>query len=175
MTAPRSVSRLRLTLLVANVALLALTFISYKGLGDTTAAETGATPLPLNVDLDLPEPAASLPPLGQFDSFVERALFHASRRPLPVDIETAEPVGSLEGYSLKGTVIRPDTRVAVLEQAGQANYLRAAEGDVLAGWRLKKVETGRAVFERRGRSTVLEMAPFQPPRPHTEERDPSSL
>ena len=171
MRARRSVGRGRVALLVLNLSLVALICVRYSGLGETTAAETIAALPPVSMNLEVPAPIADLPPIDQFGAIVDRPLFHASRRPLAVETETAAPVASLHGYVLKGTIIRPDARIAVLEQSGQSIYLRASEGDIVGGWRLEQVESDRAVFEFRGRSTVLEIAPFEPPPADAEENE----
>ena len=120
-------------------------------------------------------------PLRSLSATRERPLFSPSRRPLdtaapapppsvaappppPTTVAAAEP----PPFTLLGTVLSADARLAVLLNKTTNAVTRLREGESEAGWTARKVEPRDAVLEKDGVETTLELpkatdAPANPP------------
>lgn len=94
----------------------------------------------------------------------ERPLFFPARRPLPDRPVAAkaqaseQPLSPPQGYMLRGLITQGGKRLAVLEQAQTAKYLRLAEGETLDGWTVARIEHDRLAFSHKQQLWILEMA-----------------
>lgn len=110
-----------------------------------------------------------LPPLGALDETVERPLFMESRRPPEVEPEEAPispapvPMGPRGNFVLSAIVITDDERAVLIANPQSGEPIRLAEGESIAGWRLDKVETERAVFSKDGEIREVALRTFEPP------------
>ena len=88
--------------------------------------------------------------MTQFSEILARPLFTEGRLPVEEpEPELAQPqqVG-LPKLKLEGVVISPESRVAVIRDLTDNSLLRLSEGMIHAGWRITRVDTTEAVFER---------------------------
>ncbi len=162
----RLITPARLWLVAAIVAASSLLGLiiaesSKPGKPRISAADTAAAP---TVAKASPPPQVERPPFDRFQASLKRPLFHPGRRPLPERPPLAPPpvVEALPpppvAFKLRGAIITPESRMAILE-GGEANEsLRLAEGEDLKGWTLASIEARRATFKLRDQTFVLELA-----------------
>jgi hypothetical protein len=128
----------------------------YQQLGEpaerTLAATTPAAPtLP-----GLEEPVLVVPPLAAYAPVVERPLFSPSRRP-PVAAAPSPAVAPARGgeLTLRGVVLSPHKRIALIETEGAREPRWLAEGETLQGWTVEEVHAGHIVLSDAGATRQL--------------------
>jgi hypothetical protein len=118
------------------------------------AAATPAVPT-----LSLPaleEPALVVPPLAAYAPVVERPLFSPTRRP-PVAAAPSPAVAPARGgeLTLRGVVLSPHKRIALIETEGAPEPRWLAEGETLQGWTVEEVHAGHIVLSDAGATRQL--------------------
>ncbi|WP_292657742.1 hypothetical protein [Nitratifractor sp.] len=84
-------------------------------------------------------------------SIASNASLHQRKQEL-----TAHKITSLKGYTLEATYLDSKVHLAVVSLRGHAFVLR--EGDrIQGGFLLKKVESGKVIFEKDGHNYILKM------------------
>jgi hypothetical protein len=100
-------------------------------------------------------------------SALQRPIFHASRRPLPVrpDIAPVEPNAAALPNSpppstmkLRGAILTSGKRIAVLQHDGSTDHVRLEEGADFDGWTLRRIEPKRVTFVRQRDTFTIELA-----------------
>ena len=81
----------------------------------------------------LDEPEVAVPPLAAYAAVVERPLFSPSRRPPVVAEATAAPTAPARKLTLRGIVLSPHKRIALIETEGAPEPRWLAEGETLQG------------------------------------------
>lgn len=118
----------------------------------------------------------SLPPLADLSETIERPLFTESRRPSEVEASDAPvtPVPVVTGptadFSISAIVITGKERAVLLTHSQSGELTRVTEGEMIAGWRLERVESDRAVFSKDGDSREIALRTFGPPPPSRPKR-----
>ncbi len=113
----------------------------------------------------------SLPPLADLSETIERPLFTESRRPSeeePSDapvMPTPVVTGPAAVFSISAIVITDKERAVLLTHPQSGELTRVREGETIAGWRLERVESDRAVFSKDGDSKEIDLRTFGPPPP----------
>jgi hypothetical protein len=155
----RSLIRSRAMLLALLCAgLCAVLYIELQGVSQRSlAAEaSGASPTP---DLSRPEePAVAVPPLAVYAPVIERPVFSPTRRP-PLVPEPLEARSTRQdGITLKGVVLSPQKRIALLETSGSgSDPQRIAEGERLEGWTVEAVLADHVVMRNSEATRRLEL------------------
>ena len=113
----------------------------------------------------------TLPPLASLSETVERPLFSESRRPpeeesnTALEVPTPVPSGTSTNFNVSAIVITDDERAVLLVHPESGDLTRVAEGEMISGWRLEKVEADRAIFSRDGETQEAALRAFGPPPP----------
>lgn len=100
-----------------------------------------------------------------YSAIVERPLFHWARRPLPArqKPDTTSPPQATEvappAVVMRGVIVAAGQRRAILERAGDADYVRLSEGDTIEGWTVVKIEATSALLKRADRELTVTLAP----------------
>jgi hypothetical protein len=141
-----------------------LSAVLYLELQDSTKLSPAAhaTPQPQGTS-DLPrleEPEPVLPPLATYAAVVERPLFSPSRRApqLPEPVKRARRAPPLKA-TLKGVVLAPQRRTALIEIEGANEPRWVAEGQQIEGWTLEAVLAGQIVLRHGDASRELVLHP----------------
>jgi hypothetical protein len=120
--------------------LCAVLYMELHGVSQRSLA-TEASGASARPDLPRPEePAVAVPPLAAYAPVIERPVFSPTRRPplVPEPLE-ARPTRQ-GGITLKGVVLSPQKRIALLEIPGSgSDPQRIAEGERLEGWTVEAV------------------------------------
>jgi hypothetical protein len=110
-------------------------------------------------------------PLDVLNATRERPLFSPSRRPStaavtsrPVKVIKNPPVAPEPTFSLLGTVRGDGEAYALFIDTTTHSVFRLKTGGDAGGWILQAVKERGAVFEKNGRTEVLEMPPTTRPR-----------
>lgn len=113
---------------------------------------SGAAPSPQ------PQPprSFSLGPRAEFAETIDRPLFMSTRRPpVPglVEPEPDEepppaPPATLPGFALRGVVISPEERFALLQVAGAAELRKVNVGEQVDGWEVASIGPNRVVLKQ---------------------------
>jgi hypothetical protein len=125
------------------------------GAGYRLAADA---PLPLEEDLLQPlQPVEfRLPDFARYAEIAQRPLFHADRRPKPIDPTSPQPVDAVPppvplNATLLAVLVDPDLQMVVLRDNQSSAVHRVRKGmplpGELAGWTLTELEGRRAVFD----------------------------
>ncbi|NIQ28780.1 MAG: hypothetical protein GTN88_20750, partial [Gammaproteobacteria bacterium] len=72
---------------------------------------------------------------------------------------------STASFSISAIVITEKERAVLLTHPQSGEVARVAEGETIAGWRLERVESDRAVFSKDGDSKEIALRTFGPPPP----------
>jgi len=103
--------------------------------------------------------APALPPIASFSDTVERPLFWPARRRLAAGGTGAGATLLEQRYRLLGIVAIGDVRRAVLGEATGHRTVELAEGGVLDGWTLTRIDVESAVFDGPSGTTTLALRP----------------
>ena len=131
-----------------------------------------STPAPLAPEQPLKSPGevptlAPLAPFATFTASIERPLFSPSRRPLPDRSAAAAGQGPASRYRLVGLMAVGNSRRALLVEGNRR--FETAEGAVLDGWAVVRIEQDRVVLSSHlGSEVVLTLR-----RPVGREKEPS--
>lgn len=101
-----------------------------------------------------------LPPIEQYSDMAERPLFNKERRPREDAPKVDKPAGGPANpkalrLSLTSVVIAPGRKLAIFRDLAKNKSLRAAEGEVVKGWRLAKIHGDKVELVREGKSHEL--------------------
>lgn len=161
-------NRISAILLITLIALCGVIVIEARSGVSSTAHSR--SPLDRGVDSAAAGPVRmTLPPLAALSETVERPLFTETRRPPEGEPDGAAvsaspvPAGSSLSFSVSAIVITDDERAVLLVHPQSGALTRVAEGEMVAGWRLDKVESDRAVFSKDGDSQEAVLRSFGPP------------
>ncbi|NRP89015.1 hypothetical protein GFPCMMHI_04940 [Ensifer adhaerens] len=113
----------------------------------------------------------AIPPEQRESEALTRPLFSSSRR--PYQPPAAAPIAPIEAptvpdltppdYVLAGIFIDDGHHRALLRRRTETNALWFNEGDMIDGWRLASVESGKIALEANDRRVELELYPTQTP------------
>lgn len=163
-------NRISTILLFTLIALVALIAVELKG--GLSPDERIAAAAAKEREAAAPQPVRlSLPPLSSLSETVNRPLFIDNRRP-PEDtaeaapaIDTPRPAGTATSFSVSAIIVTEKERAVLLSYPQSGGLTRVAEGEMVAGWRLEKVENDRAIFEKDGETREAALRSFGPPPP----------
>jgi hypothetical protein len=106
----------------------------------------------------LEEPEVVVPSLAVYAPVIERPLFSPTRRPPPVSKLIAAAPMRTNGMTLKGVVLSPQRRIALIETAGSGtDPQRIAEGERLDGWTVEAVLADHAILRNGEAERRLEL------------------
>jgi len=100
---------------------------------------------------------APMPPFAAFAASIERPLFTPSRRPPPDTSAAPSSQGPAARYRLVGLMAVGNSRRALLVEGDRR--FEIAEGAVLDGWAVTRIEQDRVVLSSRLGSEVMLMLP----------------
>ncbi|HEX9809588.1 MAG TPA: hypothetical protein VGC25_08270 [Alphaproteobacteria bacterium] len=144
-----------------------------KWIPQAAPPETGAAPAP--------EAPFAAPPRIEFPSpadvadIAERNLFSPGRRPLVAEAAPAKetPLRQTGGIELKGVVITPAGRAALIKTRKDADYVRVEAGQTVDGWIVESIGSDSVVLRdgATSRTVTLESSAPDPaparPEPRT--------
>ena len=89
-------------------------------------------------------------------------LFGPERRPIidedvPGPAPRARPAAGQPGFELKGIVITPKGRYALLKLRGESDYRKVVKGETVEGWVLDSIESESVLVKKQGTSTVVKL------------------
>jgi len=105
-------------------------------------------------------------PISKLSATRDRPLFSASRRPrtptvaaAPVSppVAVAKPVAELPPFTLIGTIIGENSRIAIFFDETSKMATGVREGERTSGWTLRSVESRSAVLEGSNRMVTLDL------------------
>jgi hypothetical protein len=102
-----------------------------------------------------------LPPLSTFAAVSERPLFSPSRRPPPDAQPPVSDGGGIGRYRLLGLVTAGETRRALVAEGNRR--FEIAEGAVLGGWHVGRIEQDRVVLSSPTGEVELRLRRAEPP------------
>ena len=159
MSSPRSSQYRTEALTVICVALgllLAATWSQPQGSNAPTRSTRPAPVLaisPARVDTN-----KSLPAFSQFSQIAEQPIFRASRRPPQMERKAASspqkptvapaPPVPAPSFALRGVIITPDLRIAIIQLPGSPKAVLLASGETAEGWTLSDVTAEKVTFNR---------------------------
>lgn len=162
-----TVSIRRLSLMALAVAIGVIGMRAWRQPISLPVAIPDAARLPSFANPTLPT-WSSAEPVSKFRDAIERPLFHWTRRPLPPRpvLETASITASitppaLPNLSLRGAVITPLKRIAIVEKQGESEYLHLTEGQSLDGWTVGKIEASKMIFISGIQKIELNLLPLE--------------
>jgi type II secretory pathway component PulC len=97
----------------------------------------------------------SLPPLTSFSEISQRPLFNATRRPA---LATDQSGQAWSSFVLKGVIVSPIAREALLLHDKQAAIVSLREGEILDGWIAESILPDRVVFRKGAEEQELKLA-----------------
>jgi len=104
---------------------------------------------------DEPDQDFSLPPLSSFAEITRRPLFNDTRRPaLAADLSG----DAWSSFVLKGVVVSPITREALVAHNKPAALVSLREGEMLDGWVAESILSDRVVFRNGNAEQELTLA-----------------
>lgn len=163
-------NRISALLSVALIALCAVIVMEVRS-GVPTADDLKTSPAKKNSAPASGPVRLRLPPLAALSETVERPLFSDTRRPPEIETDAAPEIpapvaaGPAPSFSVSAIVITENERAVLLTHPQSGDLTRVAEGETIAGWRLHKVESDRAVFTRDGETREAALRSFGPPPP----------
>jgi hypothetical protein len=116
------------------------------------------------------------PSISAFSEVLERPLFARSRRPPPPSVESAvKRAPKAETLDLVGIILSPTGRVALLRSQQSEDVLHVVEGQHVAGWEIRTINSTEVVLGRGDFSELLKIndtrrrakAPHRTPRGST--------
>ncbi|HEY2178328.1 MAG TPA: hypothetical protein VGH15_07075 [Caulobacteraceae bacterium] len=101
-----------------------------------------------------------VPPLPEYAAILAKPIFAPDRKPGAGDL-SATSGGELAGYAALGAAVGHGVAAAVV--SGPSGSIRTVHaGDVVEGWRVVAVESGKLTFDRNGvRHTLVVGAPAE--------------
>lgn len=98
----------------------------------------------------------------KYDHINDDNLFAPERRPVPGDIDAgpaprAIPAAGKPGFELKGIVITPTGRYALLKVRRESDYRKVERGESVDGWVIDSIEPDSVLVKKQGTSTVIEL------------------
>jgi len=105
-----------------------------------------------------------------YDRVVADNLFSPDRRP---DVDNGksdavarpkQPAG-LPRFSLKGVIITPEGRSALIKFARERDYRKVVKGEVVEGWILESIAADSVTVKKEGTSTVVRLRAPKPANP----------
>ena len=122
-------------------------------------------------------------PLSELAATRDRPLFSASRRPAAAPVATVPPPVQVDppvvasalpeqpSLTLIGTIVSPETSIALLRDGGTQSVMRVRKGEATSGWLLETVQSRSIVVEKGERSVTLALpeplgSSRQPPAPN---------
>ena len=97
-----------------------------------------------------------------YDRVVADNLFSPERRPAP-DIGPTGPAqrprrsAGLPGFALKGIVITPEGRSALIKLDRERDYRKVVKGEIIQGWILESIAADSVTVKKEGTSTVVRL------------------
>lgn len=99
-----------------------------------------------------------------YEIIAERPIVQPERRPyaLPAVAAPAPPPAppppppAIRAYTVVGVVVSGDRRLAWVKAPSASSTARIAEGDVIQGWRVKRITPEHVTFEAGAAETILE-------------------
>jgi type II secretory pathway component PulC len=97
-----------------------------------------------------------------YDRVVTDNLFSPDRRP-SMDEGPSKPVrrprqsAGLPGFALKGIVITPKGRSALIKFDRERDYRQVVKGEILQGWVLESIEADSVTVKKEGTSAVVKL------------------
>ena len=143
---------LRLDHVLGAAAAVFLLLLVWPWLQSPPAVQTAAAPN------EQPAPApelSAMPPVARFSAISERPLFSPSRRPVVGEKAAPTGPGIEQRYRLLGLLNTGDTRRALLAE-GKRRFA-IAEGAMLEGWRIARIEHDRIVLSSPAGEAVLHL------------------
>ena len=126
-----------------------------------SGAPPQAAPRPAeNIDSSqlLPDQAEqdfSLPPRFSFSEVAQRPLFNDTRRPALAAEQSGQAWSS---FVLKGVILSPGTREALVSHLKPAMFVSLREGEMLDGWIAESILSDRVVFRNGAAEQELKLA-----------------
>ena len=148
-------------LIACGAGLLGILALELHGVSPPDAAFESAVPLAITVRHPDAPPASQIASLAE--ASLARPVFNSSRRPVD-NSPTATRLPRLAGL-----VLAPFVRLALLQadDMGAIRPIPVAQGAILAGWRVIRIDAEGILIVRDGRSVrlTLRRAGVQPPPP----------
>ena len=107
---------------------------------------------------ELPKLKMAQRPMDDYLDMVERPLFIEGRKPLSDSEEgnNTVSVGSIKDLVLIGIYSAKQQLFALFSKQGrEKNYLKIKQGDDVAGWLLKEIQSDKVVLEKNGKQQTL--------------------
>lgn len=88
------------------------------------------------------------------------------------------PAAGLPGFELKGVVITPKGRYALLKLRGKSDYRKVVKGETVEGWVVDAIESDSVLVKKQGTSSVVKLktpkssGPRAPTRPRSRRPPP---
>ncbi len=106
---------------------------------------------------------------GVYGRVVTLNLFSPDRQPGADDGQNAaaspkRPAG-LPRFSLKGVVITPEGRSALIKFPRERDYRKVVKGEVIEGWILQSIAADSVTVKKEGTSTVVRLRAPKPAKP----------
>ena len=149
-------------LLVALSAGLALLVASQLyGTPGTVAPGTSPSPTP-GTARRAALPQISYPEKRASARINDDNLFSPARRPTldedrPGPTPGTRPATGLPAFELKGIVITPKGRYALLKLRGESDYRKVVKGETVEGWVLESIESDNILVKKQGTATVVKL------------------
>ncbi|MCH8917444.1 MAG: hypothetical protein IIC52_05255 [Proteobacteria bacterium] len=88
-------------------------------------------------------------------------LFSPTRRPTMIEDRPGPtpsgPAAGRPGFELKGIVITPKGRYALLKLRGESDYRKVVKGETVEGWVLESIESDSILVKKQGTATVVKL------------------
>ena len=154
-------SATRLGILCAVLGALATAEIASGALPPAAAQSAGNTVSGQPVQDEAAQDFA-LPPLSSFEEVKQRPLFNDTRRPALAGDRSGQAWSS---FVLKGVIVSPVAREALVAHDKGAAVVSLREGDILDGWIAEAILPDRVVFRNGGEEHELKLAPWDSQKP----------
>ena len=164
--------RLAALLLVICGGLALVLAYEYYGASEASQVNTSSTPATGSVTGD-PLPEVKYLERGHYDRVVAVNLFSPDRQPTVDDgqgvVPGPRPAG-LPRFSLKGVVITPEGRSALIKFPRERDYRKVVKGEVIEGWILESIAADSVTVKKEGTSTVVRLKAPKPSDPRAKRK-----
>jgi hypothetical protein len=172
----------RLTgLLALLLVVLAFLFFTELKVGRIDGPALTKKPRPSTTPSSTTTPASvpnfTLAPVDTFSATIERPLFSESRRPTEPSAteEQREPSPKRtqlqqEELILGAIILANKTRLALLRDPKNGNWIRVEKGGEVGGWSLEEIHSDRVILNNNGKQAEIQLWRFEAPPPQRTHR-----
>lgn len=160
---------MKLILALSFLCVALVGVVAYQLFGVTPGVPRQGSLPPAGDSLVTPVLDISYDDRNAYSPIVDANLFSPARTPPARDVPAApaprtRPVPGLPGFQLKGIIITPDGRSALIELGRGSEYRRVVEGDMVDGWTMESIAADSISVKKEDTSTVVKLTVPPPPK-----------